>query len=174
MDPSDTALVPSLHDALWIVADGLLMLAVVILVVRLTGLRAFAKMSSFDFAVTVATGSVLASILLDPSKSFVHGLLVVAALFLAQVIVALGRLASARFQALVDNEPLLLMDGPTRLHDNMRAGRISDDDLTAKLREAGVMDPGTVKAVVLETTGDISILSGDGALDPSLLDGVRR
>ena len=39
---------------------------------------------------------------------------------------------------------------------------------------ANVLQMSTVRAVVLETTGDISVLHGDGALHPDLLYGVVR
>ena len=167
----------TLGEAGWIVLDAFAMLAVVIVVVRITGLRAFAKMSSFDFAVTVAVGSVLASVLMSKGQSFVHGLVVIAALFAAQVAVAVGRMASERFQGATDNEPLMLMDGARMLEANMRSARVTRDDLVAKLREANVLDLAQVRAVVLETTGDISVLHGDpdgAALSDALLEGVRR
>ena len=45
-------------------------------------------------------------------------------------------------------------------------------DLIAKLRESNVLDFAEVRAAVLETTGDISVLHGD-ACDEALLRGVQ-
>ena len=167
------ALMPSPGDALWIVVDAALALLAVVAVVRVVGLRSFAKMSSFDFAVTVACGSLLATVLLDPSKSFVHGLLAVGALLGTQWVVAKARRHSEAARDLLDNTPLLLMRDGRVLEENMAKGRLTGDDLRAKLREANVLDPARVRAVVLETTGDVSVLHGD-ALDETLLEGVRR
>ena len=166
-------LTPSLGTLGWIALDAVLMLAIIILVVRIVGLRSFAKMSSFDFAVTVACGSILASVVMTKGTSFVHGLVAVGVLLGAQAVVGLGRSASNGFQEAVDNTPLLLMDGPDILDANLRAGRVTRDDLIAKLREANVTSFDQVRAVVLETTGDISVLHGDG-LEDALLEGVRR
>ena len=44
------------------VALGLIALVWVILVVRVIGLRTFSKMTAFDFVITLATGSLLASV----------------------------------------------------------------------------------------------------------------
>ncbi|MEO0378483.1 MAG: hypothetical protein AAF329_28580, partial [Cyanobacteria bacterium P01_A01_bin.17] len=41
---------------------------------RIAGLRSFAKMSSFDFAITVAIGSLLASILLTKDPPLLQGI----------------------------------------------------------------------------------------------------
>ena len=46
-------------------------------------------------------------------------------------------------------------------------------DVLAKLREANVLAMTDVRAVVLETTGDISVLHGDAQVDDILLAGVR-
>jgi uncharacterized membrane protein YcaP (DUF421 family) len=75
---------------------------------------------------------------------------------------------------LVDNAPLLLMDGRGVLEDNLASARVTHDDLRAKLRDANVLDTGQIHAVVFETTGDVSVLHGDEPLDPEVLRGVRR
>ena len=170
-------LIPTANELGWMLLDGVLMVAAVILVVRIVGLRSFAKMSSFDFAVTVATGSILASVVLGTDRSFVHGLIALATMLGVQALISMGRQVSDGFQAVVDNEPLLLMDGPNILDANLKAGRVARDDLFTKLREANVLKLSQVRAVVLETTGDISVLHGDPdgtPLEDDLLRGVRR
>ncbi|HUG84225.1 MAG TPA: YetF domain-containing protein [Euzebya sp.] len=149
--------------------------ATVILGTRLYGLRTFAKMSSFDFAATIATGSILASVALT-SAPLVLGLVAVAVLLSAQQGVAILRRRQA-VHRVVDNSPLLLMDGPAMLEDNMRASDVTADDIFAKLREANVTRLDQVRYVVLETTGDVSVLHGassEGPADEELLRGVVR
>lgn len=148
----------------------------VIVATRLLGLRSFSKMSAFDFAMTIAVGSVMASTLLSPSPSLARGVTGVAVLFLLQGVVARLRVRGLA-DGIVDNRPLLLMDGPRVLEDNMRSAMITESDLRAKLREANVIRLSQVRAVVLEATGDISVLhTGDSetALEDALLEGVRR
>ena len=63
------------------------------------------------------------------------------------------------------------------LTDNMQAARVTQDDLFAKLREANTLSMSEVRAVVLETTGDISVLHGPEngrPLEDAILFGVRR
>ncbi len=149
--------------------------AAIILATRVMGLRSFAKMSSFDFAATVATGSILATVALT-SASLGVGLVSVVVLYLAQWAVAVAR-ASGRVQSVVDNSPVLLMEGPRMLEDNMRRARVTKDDLVAKLREANVTRLEQVRYVVLESTGDVSVLHADPGAPPveeDLLYGVDR
>ncbi|WP_372920126.1 DUF421 domain-containing protein [Salegentibacter sp.] len=148
----------------------------VILFTRIAGKRSFSKMSSFDFAMTVAVGSMIASTVLNSSVSLVQGAFGLASIYILQILIALIRRHSP-LQKLIDNSPLLLMDGPEILHENLRKARLTPGDLRSKLREANVTQLSHIKAVVFETTGDISVLqNSDKELEVQtwLLKDVKR
>ncbi|MGI8938468.1 MAG: DUF421 domain-containing protein [Iamia sp.] len=154
-----------------VVASSSLMLIGLIALVRINGLRSFSKMSSFDFAVTVAFGSLLAGVAVSGS-SLVDGLIAAATLLGLQAAISMAR---SRFSSgrVVDNQPLLLMAGGEMLEANMRSARVTGDDVRAKLRAANVHSYADVQAVVLETTGDISVIHGAESIEPDLLRDVR-
>ena len=145
----------------------------VLVATRLTGLRSFSKMSSFDFAMTVAVGSVMASTALSEQATVVHGAVALAGLYGFQWVVAQLRQRSQQAGRLIDNTPTLLMVGTTMLDEHLLAVRVTPSDVRAKLREANVLSYDDVRAVVLETTGDISVLHGDQPVDHDLFRGVR-
>ena len=60
--------------------DAAILLPALIAIVRLAGLRSFAKMSAHDFVVTVATGSVVAATVLNAGTAWWQGLLALVAL----------------------------------------------------------------------------------------------
>lgn len=161
----------SWSDAGTVVLLALLMLLAVIAIIRVVGLRSLSKMSSFDFAVTVAIGSITASTVTS-ATSFAEGALAVASLLAFQAVVALlrQRRSLGRF---IDNTPMLLMQDGEFIEDALAHCRVTESDVVAKMREANALDRSCVRAVVLETTGDISVLHGEGPLDPILLSGVR-
>lgn len=154
-----------------VAVSSVAMLFGIIAYIRIIGLRSFSKMSTFDFAVTVAIGSLLGTVALSAS-SLADGLIAVGVLLATQALVAWGRFYGlGRF---VDNEPVVLVANGRFLEDNMRATRVSASDIRAKLREANIADLSEVKAVILETTGDVSVIHGkDGPMDPELLEDVR-
>ena len=117
-----------------------------------------------------------ASSILNKNPPLVQSAVGIAAVYALQFALGTARRRWAWVQRAVDNEPLLLMDGPEMLPENMRKGRVTEDDLWGKLREANVLNTNQVRAVVMETTGDITVLHGDPggtALQPRLLTGVR-
>ena len=154
-----------------VVVSTICVYAAVVLLTRLSGPRSLAKMSSFDFAATVAVGSTLASTALG-STALANGAAVLVLLFGLQAVVGVLRRRGA-FGGMVDNTPLLLMAGPEVLDDSLRQARISREELFGQLRSSGVHRLEEVTAVVLETTGDLSVLTGDPSVDPVLLAGVR-
>lgn len=125
---------------------------------RLAGLRSFSKMSSFDFAMTVAIGSLIASTILTKDPPLIQAMVALAMLYILQMTVARLRGKSKSVIYAVDNQPLLLMRGSEILEDNLKEAKVTQDDLRAKLREANVTQLSQVKAVVMEATGDISVL----------------
>lgn len=154
-----------------VVLSALLMVPAVILIIRVMGLRSLSKMSSFDFAVTVAIGSVMASSVAT-STPVANGALAVASLLCVQAAIARLR-RSTRVERLIDNTPALLMCDGQFDDDALSRNRVTRSDVIAKLREANVLEMKEVRAVVLETTGDISVLHGKAPVDDILLSGVR-
>ncbi|MGB3723710.1 MAG: YetF domain-containing protein [Pacificimonas sp.] len=146
----------------------------VVILVRLVGLRSFSKMTNFDFVMTVAVGSLLASAGQATKWSgFAQIMLSMAALFLVQVITARLRKSSDAVEDIMQNEPILLMRDGQIIQSALSKSRVAESDLIAKLREANAIDMSKVKAVVLETTGDVSVLHGDDHLDDRLIRNVR-
>ncbi|MFS4418224.1 DUF421 domain-containing protein [Maribacter sp. 2307ULW6-5] len=161
------------------VAIGLTAMGIYVAVViftRVGGKRSFSKMSSFDFAVTVAIGSMIANTVLSKSTSLWEGAAGIAFLYLIQLGTAFLR-RYALVEKLTDNQPLLLMSGKTILYENLKKARVTESDLRSKLREANVLHLGQVRAVVFESTGDIAVLhtqDQDQEVAAYLLQGVQE
>ena len=156
-----------------LVLTSLAMLWVVMLV-RVNGLRSFSKMTNIDFVMTVAVGSLLAGTSQSTNWStFAQAFSAMAALFLVQYIAARLRKASSSFDTLVQNSPVVLMRDGVIIDAALASTRVAKDDLIAKLREANVLDLSQVRAVILETTGDVSVLHGD-VCSEELLQGTKR
>ena len=147
--------------------------ALVVALTRIFGLRSFSKMSGFDFAVTVAIGSVMAATSMSPGTPFWQGALTLVVLFVVQTVVAQARSRLDGVVSVTDNDPLLIMRDGEILHDNLRGAGMTVGDLIGKLREANALEFSQVRAVVFEPTGDVSVLHGD-TFDDRLLEGVRQ
>ncbi|NNE78214.1 MAG: DUF421 domain-containing protein [Pricia sp.] len=146
----------------------------IMLITRIAGKRTFAKMTSIDFAVTIAMGSILADAVNKPVSSLMPAFVSIVLLVGLQVVFSKLFASSNSFERLVTNTPILLMRDGKILEENLKKALVSRSDLLAKLREANVLQFSQVKAVVFETTGDISVLhtSDDMLLDTTIMEDV--
>lgn len=80
---------------------------------------------------------------------------------------------SAAFARAVDNTPLLLFEDGVFCQPAMRAARVTKATLMETMRGSGAASVRDVAAIVLEATGDITLINKEG-FDPELLEGVRR
>ena len=145
-----------------------------VLLVRIVGLRAFSKMTAFDFVTTIATGSLIAQAGTRTDwTSFFQALAAIAGVFLIQYVLAIARQRSDKVRRLITNRPILLMENGEFLEEAMSASRVSRSSVMEKLRAANVLDFSEVRAVVLETTGNISVIHGED-FDRRLIEGVDR
>ncbi|MDT7827776.1 DUF421 domain-containing protein [Pricia sp. S334] len=160
-----------------VIFSVLLIFSIIILITRISGLRTFAKMSSFDFASTIAIGSILASVVMNTGQSIIKGTIALATIIAFQTLFSYAKRKSSKLTEMLTNTPMLIMDGDQILYDNLAKTNVSEEDLIAKLREANVRHFGEVLAVVLESTGDVTVIhANDGTeLDRDrLLKGVQR
>jgi len=145
----------------------------VVLLIRINGLRSFSKMTNFDFVMTVAVGSLLASASQTTTwEAFLQAMVAMAALFIVQSVSARLRRRSDKIDAIMQNTPVILMRNGEIIDGALEETRVARSDLLAKLREANVLDLNEVRAVVLETTGDISVLHGEHCSE-ALLKGTK-
>ena len=169
-------LLSTLPTLLKTVGSALVFFLLLLLIVRYFGLRSFAKMSSVDFASTVAIGSIMASVAMNSSSSVVQGAVAVIALLAFQNLFSGIKRRSDAFERLAENTPVYLMRNGEILADNLTRTGVTRADLMAKLREANVFKLTNVRAVVFETTGDISVLHAtDGTeVDAEILADVEH
>jgi uncharacterized membrane protein YcaP (DUF421 family) len=152
-----------------------LMVFVLIGLNRLFGLRSFSKLSGFDFAITVAFGSVLAGTVMAEGPPVAQGAGALLCLFILQAIIAYARRRWDWASALFNNEPRLVWRDGNFYEDQMKSAQITRGDILAKMREANAIRIEDILAVVVETTGDISVLhktGDDRSIDDVIMDGV--
>jgi len=152
-----------------------LMVAALITLNRIFGLRSFSKMSGFDFAITVAFGSVLAGTVIAEDPPVAQGAVALLFLFLIQGIIAYARRKWGWASKLVNNEPRLVWRDGEYFEGQMKAAQITRADIVAKMREANAIRLDDVLAVVVETTGDVCVLHNTGddrTIDAAVMQGV--
>lgn len=129
-----------------------------VVMLRVAGKRTLSKMNAFDFVVTVALGSTLASIVTSKDLPLVEGIGALALLITLQVVAALAATRWPTVNGLLKSEPRLLARNGQLLERAMRTERITEDEVMAALRSQGLEHLSEAQAVILESSGDISVI----------------
>lgn len=145
-----------------------------IIYTRIFGLKSFSKMTGFDFINTIAIGNIFAMSIGTGSPKLFMGAIIVGLLYGINYLISLVLFKSDTAQNIIDNSPILLMKDGKIIEDALKKTKVTKDELRGKLREANVIELNQVKAVILETTGDVSVLHStkDVEIDSFLLDDV--
>lgn len=157
-----------------IVITGLAAYAALVLLLRISGKRTLTKMNAFDFVVTVALGSTLASLLLSRELPLAEGLTAFALLLLVQFVITWLSVRSKTISDLVKSTPRLLFHRGQFFEEAMKQERINKEEILQAVRSRGFLSLERVGAVVLETDGSISVMQLSDQCDvPSALSNVR-
>lgn len=145
-----------------------------IVFLRISGKRTLSKMNAFDFIVTIALGSTLATVALNKSVPLMDGLLAFALLIALQFCITYISARSDAFAKLVKADPRLLVYKGKMLKDMMLKERINEDEIHAIIREKGLTSVEEAGAVILETDGSLTVIAQLTDLSGSSLRNLRR
>jgi uncharacterized membrane protein YcaP (DUF421 family) len=141
-------------------------------VLRLSGKRTLSQLNAFDFIVTVALGSTLATILLSSDVPYAEGVAALGLLAGLQFLVAWVSSRWPRARSAITSQPTaLLVDGHLRTAA-VRRNRLTEAEVLQAVRSTGSGDISSIAAVVLETDGTLSVISRDTLGDGSALGGL--
>lgn len=129
-----------------------------IFLLRISGKRTLSKWNSFDFVVTIAFGSILASLMVSKDTSLAQGALAIGMLVLFQFIITWISVRSNIFQGWIKAEPTLLLFQGELQQNAMRNQRVSKGEVLAALRTNGLAALEEAEAVILETDGSFSVI----------------
>jgi uncharacterized membrane protein YcaP (DUF421 family) len=151
---------------------GTLAYLVLVATLRISGKRTLSKMNAFDLVITVALGSTLSTIILDPTIALAEGVLALAVLIALQYAVAWSCARIRWVEQVVKARPRVVFRNGTYLDSDLQRERLTRSEVDAAIREAGDANPEQVQAVVLETDGALSVIRARA--DTLLPDAARR
>ena len=148
----------------------LIMYSVLVLVIRLLGKRQIGQMAPSEFVVTMLIAN-LASITLEETDTpLTAGLIPIGTVLVIEMILSHISLKSIRFRKLLCGKPVILIENGRILQENLRATRVTLDELMGHLREKDVLDIQTVQYAILETNGNLSVFPFPKEMPPSAKD----
>jgi uncharacterized membrane protein YcaP (DUF421 family) len=141
-----------------VIAVGAAAYVVMVIELRVAGKRTLAKMSAFDLVVTVALGSVLATIALSRDVSLVEGAVAITLLVTAQWVVSWLSVRTGWVARIVRAEATIVFRDGDFDAEALDRARVLRAEVDQAIRAGGFGDREQVGAVVLETDGSLSVI----------------
>lgn len=164
----------SWSDLARILVVGTAAYVALVVLLRVSGKRTLAKLNAFDWVVSVAFGSTLATAFLSTDVSWSEAAVALALLAGLQFVVARTTTWLPGGRSLVTARPTLLLEDGEVLTHALHEQRITMSELRQAVRASGSGDLGAVAAVVMETDGSLSVVPAQQAGDKSALEDVAR
>ncbi|MDF2966956.1 MAG: hypothetical protein K0Q93_734 [Nocardioidaceae bacterium] len=152
------------YGLLRVVVVGVSTYVCLVVLLRSTGKRTLSKLNAFDFVVTVALGSTLATVLLSSMVSLAEGVTALALLTGLQYVVTWTSVRWRPLRRAVRSEPTMLVYQGTLLRDAMRRERVTESEVRQALRMQGATSLAEVEALVLESDGSFASVAADATI----------
>ncbi|HKR33628.1 MAG TPA: YetF domain-containing protein [Steroidobacteraceae bacterium] len=131
----------------------------VLLLLRLTGKRTLAQITSFDFVLLLIISEATQQALIGEDNSMINSLIVVATLISINILMSLVKQRSKWFDRVLDDIPLVIVADGKPLKDRMYKARVDEDDVLDAAREScGLEHMEQIRHAILERDGQISII----------------
>ena len=143
---------------------------VLIGVVRMMGKRQIGQMEPSEFVVTMLVANLAAIPMQDGGIPLYSGLVPILTVLGVELVLSSLSLRSIRLRRLLCGKPVILIENGRILQENLRATRVTLDELMGHLREKDVLDVQTVQYAILETNGNLSVFPFPKEMPPSAKD----
>lgn len=130
---------------------------VLVLAVRMMGKRQIGQMEASEFVVTMLVANLAAIPMQDAAIPLYSGLVPILTVLGMELVLSGLILRSMALRRLFCGKPVILIENGTIVQENLRATRVSLDELTAQLRLKNVLDLRTIQYAILETSGALSV-----------------
>ena len=130
---------------------------VLIFCIRLMGKRQIGQMEPSEFVVTMLVANLAAIPIQDEGLPLYGGLIPMLTVLGMELVLSGAMLRSIRLRKFLCGKPVILIENGRILQKNLRATRVTLDELTGHLREKDVLDIRSVQYAILETNGNLSV-----------------
>ena len=130
---------------------------VLTLSIRLMGKRQIGQMEASEFVVTMLVANLAAIPMQDSGIPLLSGLVPILTVLGLELVLSWWILKSVMFRKLFCGKPVILINEGKILMENLRATRVTLDELMGHLRTKDVLDLRQVQYAILETDGNLSV-----------------
>ena len=140
---------------------ALILYAIVFLVIRLMGKRELSKVQPFELAIIILIADLASAPMSSRAISIFDGIIPIVTLLIAYIIFTLVIQSSNKAQDVVCGTISPIIKDGKILEDEFKRLQYTIPDLMSQLRECNVFKIQDVKYAIVETNGNLSVITND-------------
>ena len=150
-----------LIDVLTVIARAGIIYLFIILALRLFGKKELTQLSVLDLVFILLISNSVQNAMVGNNTTLLGGVVAATTLFVLNFALGAVFLKSKKIEEFFEGDPLMLIYKGKIVEEHLKKAQISQEELEAAVREHGVKSISEVNLAILETDGNISVLSDD-------------
>ncbi len=142
-----------------IILRSIIIYCFIVIGIRLLGKREISQLSIVDLVFVLLISNAVQNAMVGPNTSLMSGLVAAGSLFVVNQALGYLMLRSKKAQSFLEGNPIMLVYHGRIIAKHLKKAGITDLELEEAIREHGVEKVMDVDLAVLETDGNISVLS---------------
>jgi uncharacterized membrane protein YcaP (DUF421 family) len=147
--------------AIFVIARAAFGYLFLVLIVRIVGRRPGKQLTPFEYVLIFYLGGLTLTGMVGDELSLTNAITQILTVALCHYVLAFLRFHSDRMARVLDGIPLVLMEKNMWRNETLSRMRIQDDDVMHTARQQGIKDLSGIKAAILESYGEITIIPRD-------------
>ena len=140
---------------------ALILYCVVFLVIRLMGKKELSKVQPFELAIIIVISDLASAPMSSRSISLLDGIIPIITLLLAYLVFLLINHSSNKVQDIVCGKPILIIKDGKIVEKEFDSQKYTVSDIMSQLHEKQVFSISDVKYGLIETNGNLSVITYD-------------
>lgn len=153
-----------MNQYLDIILRSLAVYAFMLVAIRLTGKKELSQLNTTDVVLILLISNAVQNAMVGNNTSLLGGLVAAAVLFMLNYFLKKLMFRSEKFRNLITDKPEILIHNGNLDFARLSKLGITNEELQEAIREHGIEKYKDVKLAIMETDGNISIISGDERL----------
>lgn len=135
--------------------------AFLLIAFRVLGRRELGRLTNFDLVVVLVVANVMQNSMIGDDNSLTGGLIGAATVLGLNSLVAGAVYISRRAERIVDGDPVVIVADGRLLRSRLRRELITENEVLAAARSAGIQELADVRLAILESTGEINVFAAE-------------
>ena len=138
---------------------AVILFVVVFLVIRLMGKRELSQIQPYEFVIIILIADLASGPMSDRNMTTIYGIVPILALLVMYMILSFLLKTNKKVQNLVSGNPVLLIADGKIIESAMKKQQYMIEDIMAQIRSRGIFKIQDVAYAILETNGNLSVIS---------------